>query len=327
MLTEAGEASELIRQNLSLDQDLYRDLGTRLRELNPSVVATIARGSSDHVATYANTLIPLCTGKVVASLTPSLVTILKSSWDLHDQFVLAISQGGSSPDLLAALKSARGRNALTAALVNNVSSPLGMAAEILIDQRAGPEKSLAATKSVLCSLFAIARIVGEWAEDKKLLSSFSSLPEELAKSFQSGLELDSSSFSGFTHVYVLSRGLGLCVAQETALKIKETIGLHAEAFSSSEVLHGPREVVNKHFLIVALPLPESGEEDVMNSARALEEQGATVLRLSCPEVSDFRLAPIVALQMIYPWLARCAEDSGRNPDVPKHLKSKLIKTN
>ena len=326
MLKEAGEAPELIRQFLSLDQEHYSDLGNRLRKLDPTLVATIARGSSDHVASYAHVLIPLCTRKVVSSLTPSLVTILKSSWNLKDQFVLAISQGGSSPDLLAALTSAKENKALTVALVNSEDSPLAKASEILLPQRAGKEKSLAATKTVLCSLAAVARLVAEWSEDHLFKSAIKTLPDHLNLAYQRGLELDCEIFKKYSHIYVLSRGLGLCVAQETALKIKETLGLHAEAFSSSEVLHGPREIVDQKFLVIAIGLEESGDQDVMDSAKALSEQGAHVFKLQVAASPDFRLAPLLALQMIYPWLARCSESLGRNPDHPKNLKSKLIQT-
>lgn len=335
MLTEAQEAPRRVKELLQADQDLYATLGRRLRDLNPSTVATIARGSSDHAATYASYLFPLCTGRVVASIPPSVVTVLNAPINLKNQFVLAISQSGGSPDILRSLEACRRSGALTASLVNVADSPVGKAAEVLFDQRAGVEKALAATKSVLCTKTAIARIAGEWSQDKALLNALSELPDVLARAAEAGLGFDDQLLQGVSNVFVLSRGLGFGAAHEVSLKIKETCGLHAEAFSTAEVRHGPREIVDSKYAIVALALPGSGQDDVIAAANELKAQGARVLLVApkaaqptfaLPEMKDTRLAPIVALQTLYPWLARASKALGRDPDNPKTLKSKVIQT-
>ena len=333
MIKEAEEASVRCRRALTLDRDLYAALGEKLRKMNPACVATIARGSSDHAATYANYLIPKCTGRVVASVAPSLVTVLDAPLDLKGQFALAISQSGSSPDILKTIERSRASGALTAALVNNVDSPLAKAAEVVLDQHAGPEVSVAATKTVLCTMFAIARIVAEWSQDPKLKVGLESLPDVMAQAFQRGMAADDQILGGVTHAYVLSRGLGLSSAVEMALKLKETCGIHAEAFSTAEVRHGPREIVDGKFLVLGIGIPGSGLEDVRAVTRELAEQGARVALFapdepghSFPLSADPRLMPLVALQFMYPWLARSAKAIGRDPDRPKVLKSKIVNT-
>lgn len=328
VLNDAKEAPDRISELLSKDQDIYSELGRRLRTLNPAFTATVARGSSDHAAGYFATLAPLCTGKPVASLPPSLVSILNAPLDLKSQFTLAISQSGSSPDILMSFERIKNSGALTAAIVNDTSSPLAKMTEFLLPQYAGLE-GIAATKSVLCTLTAMARIVAEWSEDTKLKSALNELPATLTKAFQLGLQMDERVLKGVTNAYVLSRGLGHFSALEIALKFKETCGVHAEGFSAAEVRHGPREIVNKDFVVLALAVPGSGHDDVVQAAEELRAQGARVVLVdqkSLPAFPEPKLLPIVMLQMIYPWLTRSAIALGFDPDRPKTLKSKVIKT-
>lgn len=328
MLNDAKQAAECVRTLLSRDADTYAGLGRRLRELNPPCVTTIARGSSDHAATYANYLIPLCTGKVVASLAPSIVTVLRARLDMSKHFVLAVSQSGRSPDIIAALETAKQGGALTAALVNDVTSPVAHKADVLLAQNGGSE-GIAATKTVLCTMAAMVRLVAAWSQDAKLDAALRSLPAVLEKAFERGSQLDTAALKGVSHVYVLSRGLGLSIAYETALKLKETCGVHAEAYSAAEVRHGPREIVGGNFLVLALPVPGSGEEDIIAAANELRAQGARLLVIGKEQVpmpEDPRLYPLAALQFIYPWLARASVALGHDPDRPRTLKSKVIQT-
>jgi glucosamine--fructose-6-phosphate aminotransferase (isomerizing) len=188
---------------------------------------------------------------------------------------------------------------------------------------------------VLCTLASLARITAEWAQSRDFLAAFPLLPEALEGAANLGLSLDDQVLQGISHAYVLSRGLGFGAAVELALKLKETSGIHAEAFSTAEVRHGPREIVDKKFLVVALGIPGSGAEDVAKAAAELESQGARVLligpvelgsRFALPKAPDNRLAPLLALQMLYPWIARSAQALGRNPDQPKVLKTKIVET-
>jgi glucosamine--fructose-6-phosphate aminotransferase (isomerizing) len=332
MLAEAMDAPEKVSGLLSRDGETYASLGARLRELDPALVGTIARGSSDHAAGYAAYLIPQCTGRLVASVPPSVVTVLNSKLRLKGQFVLALSQSGGSPDIIAALERARQGGALTAALVNQPDSKLEKAAEVFLPQHAGQEKSITATKSVLCTLTGIARLAAEWSQDSALGKGLKALPGSLREAAEAGSRFDDQLLKGVSHAFVLSRALGYGAATEIALKCKETCGVHAEAFSTAEVRHGPREIVNKDYLVIALAIPGSGEADVLQAAQELKAQGARLLVVGpkgdfpLPGTADPRLYPLVALQLLYPWIARCAVALGRDPDKPKTLSGKVIKT-
>lgn len=328
VLLDAREAAACVQKLISSDESLYNELGRRLRELNPRVIATVARGSSDHAAGFATYLLPMIAGKVVASIPPSVVTVLNSPLDLDGEMLLAISQSGGSPDILQTLERIKKSGALTVSIVNDVNSALAKATEYLLPQYAGSE-GIAATKSVLCSLTAVARLLGTWCKNVELSDAIMELPEKLEEAFSIGEKFSVNELKGISSVYVLSRGLGLCVAQELALKLKETCGVHAEAYSTAEVRHGPREIVNDDFLVIALSLPSSGESDVRAAAEELRAQGARVMLVDhglVPTDCHPFVAPLVYLQAMYPWVIQSSLALGHDPDHPRTLKSKVIKT-
>jgi len=229
----------VLRGQFERNRSAVAALGARLRELAPRAVISCARGSSDHAATFAKYLIETRAGVLTASAAPSVSSVYFAPQNLQGCLFLAISQSGRSPDLLATAKAAKEAGAFVVALVNEDDSPLAALADQALPLCAGKEISVAATKSYLASLAAIVHLVAEWTQDEELLGSLRDAPALL----ECGWDLDWSralSFlRGVEHLYVVGRGLGLGIAMEAALKCKETCGLHAEAFSSAEVLHGP----------------------------------------------------------------------------------------
>ncbi len=179
MHDEAAQAPSRVAALLAADGDLYRDLAHALRRSPPPFAVTIARGSSDHAASYAATLLGIEMGLVTASLAPSLVTRYGAALRLEGALALAISQSGASPDLVQTLQAAGAAGAVTAAIVNAQRSPLADAAAWVLGQHAGPEGSVAATKSFIASLVVVARLVAVWREDRALLEALERLPERL----------------------------------------------------------------------------------------------------------------------------------------------------
>jgi glucosamine--fructose-6-phosphate aminotransferase (isomerizing) len=335
MMLEASEASEKIKNLLSRDQELYAKLAFELQKQNPNLVATIARGSSDHAATYAQYLFPAVTGRVVASIPPSVVTVLRSPIQLKNQLVMGISQSGVSPDIVNTFSAAKQSGAMAVGIANDSESPLAKTAEYFFNQHADLEKGLAATKTVLCTQTVLARIAALWVRDQKLLEGLGELPELLRSNFAMGERLAAQGLQQGKNVFVISRALGMGAAFEVALKIKETCGLHSEAFSTAEVKHGPKEIVDENFCVLALLLPGCGEEEILTTAKELKAQGAQVMVVGTDSNradlvfkwgSDERLASICLLQMLYPWLANSAKALGRDPDKPLRLKSKVVST-
>ena len=159
MLRETAEAPDVVARLIAANDAACRALGERLRARPPPFAVTCARGSSDSAATYAKYLFEIRLGTVVASVGPSIASIYGQRPKMNDALFLAISQSGRSPDLLTLAEAARADGALTVALVNDTASPLAELCEVVLPLHAGPERSVAATKSYIASLAAVLQLV------------------------------------------------------------------------------------------------------------------------------------------------------------------------
>ncbi|MGB6307457.1 MAG: SIS domain-containing protein, partial [Steroidobacteraceae bacterium] len=234
MFQEAASSSDAVRAQLRHDAAEIAAIGAQLRRLAPRAVITCARGSSDHAATYAKYLIETRAGVLTASAAPSISSVYGVSQDLRNCLFIALSQSGRSPDLLASVAAAKAAGAMILALCNSPDAPLIAAADWVIELRAGIETSVAATKSYLATLAALLRMVAAWTQDAGLEAAADGLPALMDQSWALDWSAALAPLESAAHLYVVGRGLGLGAAQETALKFKETCGLHAEAFSSAE---------------------------------------------------------------------------------------------
>jgi glucosamine--fructose-6-phosphate aminotransferase (isomerizing) len=274
-------------------------------------------------------LMALEVGLATASLPPSIITRYRAKLRLADALALAISQSGAGPDLVMSLAAAGAAGALTVALVNDVSAPLAQAA-VVLDQRAGPERSVAATKSFIASLAAAARLVALWQGDSLLLAALERLPERLEAALAVDWSQALAVLAPVPSLYVVGRGLGLGTAAESALKLKETSALHAEALSAAELRHGPRAVIEPGFPVLIYALEDPAGADAAELAQALIASGQTCLVISAREIGGIRLPlpaplhplldPIVAIQAFYPFAAALAEARGHDPDRPRGLR-------
>ncbi len=243
MYREAAESAAAVRRQLRANAESMRQLGAVLRRVAPRAVVTIARGSSDHAATYARYLLETRCGVLTASAAPSVSSVYAARPDLRGALCLAISQSGRSPDLLAAADAARASGGLVVALVNAEDAPLAARADHVVWLRAGAETSVAATKSHIASLAAILHLVAEWSTDASLSEALAALPDGLDAAWRLDWSAAIERLKESRNLFVLGRGLGLGVAQEAALKLKETSGLHAEGISAAELQHGPMALV------------------------------------------------------------------------------------
>jgi glucosamine--fructose-6-phosphate aminotransferase (isomerizing) len=328
MFAEAADASNAVRAQLQHDSASMRALGAELRKLNPRAVITCARGSSDHAATYAKYLIETHAHVLTASAAPSVSSVYGVTQDVRGCLVLAISQSGRSPDLLASVASAKASGAVVLALSNSADSPLMAAADLTVDLNAGPEGSVAATKSYLASLAAIARLVAAWTEDAALDSALARLPELMDRSWAADWSAALPALESAENLYVVGRGMGLGAAQEVALKCKETCGIHAEAFSSAELRHGPYTLLRKGFPALLLAQPDATRPGIEALAIELARRGVPVMLaggnaagsivLPAIEVAA-ELAPILLVQSAYRMIEALAVRRGLDPDRPPHL--------
>jgi glutamine---fructose-6-phosphate transaminase (isomerizing) len=330
MLQETREAPERVAGLLRQDAAAYRVLADHLAARPLAFAATVARGSSDHAASYAASLLGIACGLVTASIPPSLITRYGAALALERALVLAISQSGASPDLTATMRAATAAGGCTVAIVNAAHSHLAEAAGHVLPQRAGPEQSVAATKSFICSLVCVARLIALWRRDQTLAAALERLPERLeaalACDWSAALPLLAPAHS----LYVVGRGLGFGIVHEWALKLKETSGLHAEGLSAAEVRHGPRAVIERGFPVLALALVDRAGQDAAAFAAELVAGGHTALVASATPVAGHHLPlppplhplldPIVAVQAFYPLAAALAAARGLDPDQPRGLR-------
>lgn len=278
----------------------------------PSMLMTVARGTSDAAATFAAHEFTRLTKTPVGSFTPSLASLGGFTHTDSSLRVLAISQSGQSPDLVAALGSyAEGSRW---ALTNIDNSPLGQLANVRIPIGAGEETSVAATKSFICSLLQIHSLALACVGSS--LPAAQPLADAAAQGLNEPLKLDS--FAKATSAFVLGRGTTLCLAQEAAIKIKELSGLHAEAISAAEVMHGPKALAGPQLPVLAFaPLGEVGDS-VREACSIMRELGSTVVLHEATGVDDFA-ALLNALASFYIAVPELARARGHDPDNPTTL--------
>ena len=276
MAAEIREAPDAVaRQAESLRAPLA-ELVRHLRRHRPQVVVTCARGSSAHAATFGKHLIERTLGIPVAAAAPSIATVYRRSLTLSGQLFLAVSQSGRSDDLVELAASAKAAGAVTAALVNAADSPLAAACDIVLPISAGPELSVAATKTVIASMSALLRLVALWAEDTDATAALERLPERLAAATALDWSPALPSLATAESLVTIGRGPTLSIAREAALKLKETSNLHAEAFSGAEFLHGPVSLVSSRYPILMLMPNDEAAPGLRQLADDLRGKGAAL---------------------------------------------------
>jgi len=330
MRREIEEAPRAVRRLLERSSEDLAAAGRALAALDPVLVATIARGSSDHAATLLKYAVEIAAGVPVASIGPSVASIYGVTPKLGQAAAVAISQSGKSPDIVSMAEAAARGGALTVALVNDPSSPLAEAVAHAIDIAAGPERSVAATKSFVASAAAGLALLAHWRGDRELLQALDKLPEALERALACDWSALAETLESAGSVFVLGRGPGFAIAGEAALKLKETCGLHAEPFSAAEVMHGPLAILREGFPVLAFAAQDRAEAGVAEAADALAEKGASVWAttgrvtaarsLPAARTGHPLLDPLPLAVSFYLMAEGLARRRGLDPDSPPHLK-------
>ncbi len=330
MSLETKEAPDAVALMLENNKSICLELAARLRASPPKFVVTCARGSSDHAASYAKYLIESELGIICASAAPSIASVYGVKVKMDGALFIAISQSGQSPDLLATTKFAKDAGALVVAIVNVEVSPLAAMADIILPLCAGDEKSVAATKSYITSLAAIGQMVANWSNDKKILQELDKLPKQLDKAILCDWSDAVDDIVKSEHLLVIGRGVGFAIAQEAALKFKETCGLHAEAFSAAEIRHGPMAILKNKITTLVFSQNDQTQPDIIDLLSLLKEQKAPVYSVGidaspATELTNIKdvyhkFAPIIMVQSFYIMVNNIALLKGLNPDEPPLLR-------
>jgi glucosamine--fructose-6-phosphate aminotransferase (isomerizing) len=329
MAHEIAEAPQAVaRQAAGLAQPIA-ELVARLKRRPPQVVVTCARGSSGHAATYAKHLIERSIGTPVAEAAPNIASVYGRRLNLKDQLFLAISQSGRSDDLIEMALSARSAGALTVALVNATDGPLTRACDIVLPIGAGPEQSVAASKTFVATVSAVQRLIAAWISDAALARAVDALPERLAEASALDWSEAVAALSRTTSLVTIGRGPTLAIAREASLKLKETCNLHAEAFSGAEFLHGPVALAAARYPIVMFMPNDQAAPGMRQLAADLRRKGAALLTAEPGDAAPGRLPALPArhpetdavclVQSFYAMLIRLADRLGLDVDRPRHL--------
>ena len=334
MFQEAASAGAVVRSQLARNAPLMAELGERLRGLSPTVALLSGRGSSDNAGVYARYLIETGTGTPTSPAALSSSSVYDVQPRLRGAVCIAISQSGQSPDLVASVAAARAGGAFVIALVNAEGSRLAEVADVTVPLLAGRETSVAATKSFIASLSALAQLIGHWSADAGQLRALDALPGQLDDAFQRDWSPALDTLVQAQSLYVVGRGPGFAVAREAALKLKETCGLHAEAFSGAEVRHGPQALLGASFPALVLGQDDAARGGLEALAADLLARGVPVAcagaraagAIELPTIdSEPALAPLLLAQSFYRLANAVAIARGHDPDDPPHL-SKVTET-
>ncbi len=330
MANEVAEIPQALARLLSASGPAIASAGAALRALDPGLVLTVARGSSDHAATYLKYAVELTAGIPVASVGPSVASVYGRSLRLSGAACIGISQSGQSPDIVEMMRSAGAGGALTIAVTNFADSPMARVSSHCLPLAAGAEQSVAATKTFICSVAAGLALLAEWQDDPALRAAVAALPDAAAQALSLDWSPLSARLSRAPQAYVLGRGPAFAIACEAALKLKETCGLHAEAYSAAEVLHGPSAIVQSGFPVLALAVEDAAQPGVIQTAERLAAQGADVFLTGCtakgattlPAVTGLHplVAPLVQAVAFYAFVETLARRRGFDPDAPPHLR-------
>jgi len=293
-------------------------------------IYTIARGSSDAAANILSYEVMRETGLPMTSLPPSVFSVGKGV-AMAGALALVISQSGASDDLVRSAKGAREKGARVAAIVNAAGSKVQAQADMTLPIGAGPELAVPATKTVIGSIAAgmalLSHLVPAYAPRA---AASAAVVAALAGRDHPQTRALVAALLRASHVYVIGRDTGYGAAQELALKLKETCALHAEAYSSSEVLHGPLQLATNPLLVLILDTESPEVQDSLNTAEArFRAVGAPVFRLRPSDAGATGLTPAASaaalLYLAYPLVLATARALGHDPDRPETL-SKVTQT-
>ncbi|MCX7300306.1 MAG: SIS domain-containing protein [Rhodobacterales bacterium] len=326
-------AAEIAEAPAVFDRAATQDHAAALRPLDLThkrAIYTIARGSSDAAANILSYEFMRELGLPVTSLPPSVFSLGRGV-AMEGAAALVISQSGASDDLVRSANGIRASGGSVMAITNQPGSRVEAAADVTIPIAAGPELAVPATKSVVGAIAAGMALLAALKPSyiSRTLASADVFAGLRSPSHPRAADLTSALLRA-QHVYVIGRDTGYGAAQEVALKLKECCALHAEAYSSSEVLHGPLQLVTKPLTILIL---DTGQADIQDSLDTAEKRftaaGGAVYRIRPADIGSQGLTPAAAaallLCLLYPVVLATAVALGHDPDAPATL-SKVTQT-
>lgn len=333
---EIHEQPAVLHAFLEHELSVIQEIARAIRQRDIRFVLIAGRGTSDNAGRYANYLLGARNGLPVALAAPSLFTVYAAPPQLHGALVLAISQSGRSPDIVAVVDEARRQGAMTVAITNRTDSDLARAAEFVIDLRAGEERSIAATKTYTAQLMAIAALGSVLAEDVAALAALRALPQAVEQTLGVAPQVAECAerYRYMQDCVVIGRGYNYATAYEMALKLKELTYTIAEPYSSADFMHGPLALIENGFPAFVVATRGKMRDELVELIQLLRQREAEpfvvsddndVLRLGrvaipLPVAVEEWLSPLTAIvpgQLLAMYLAA---ERDYDPDHPRGLR-------
>jgi glucosamine--fructose-6-phosphate aminotransferase (isomerizing) len=260
--------------------------------------------------------------------------------------VVGITQSGETADTLAAMRLARERGATVLAVTNVMGSQATRDADGVLFTRSGMEISVAATKTFVCQVagmyllaLRIAEVRGTLsvAERCELVTGLKALPHEISRLFEHGcdaIDRVAARYHGADFFLYLGRHVGLPVALEGALKLKEISYIAADAYAAGEMKHGPIALLDEQTPVVCVATDSPVLEKVVSNIEEVRARGADVIAVAsegneeiaahADEVlwvprTDPMLQPMLAVIPLQLLAYRIARLRGLNVDQPRNL--------
>jgi glutamine---fructose-6-phosphate transaminase (isomerizing) len=325
--------SEVIKRLLDRETKHIQQIVEQLPAFDYALIA--ARGSSDHAATYAKYAWSTLAGYPVALAAPSLLTMYKTRLRLANALVVGISQSGQSPDIIAVLEEGKRQGRPTLAITNDGASPLAAMADHVVELHAGPEQSVAATKTYTAQLAVMAIFAAALSGQAQHLAELQQVPGAIESTLRLDPEIAQSveRYRYMDRCIIIGRGYNYATSFELALKLKELTYIMATAYSSADFRHGPIATIESG-LPVFLVMPAGATFDDMHDlALELQRRGSELLVISdseqalslartafpiSPGVPEW-LSPLITIIPGQLFVLHLALTIGLNPDIPRGL--------
>ena len=328
VLNESLSIPFIIDKFCSIDNNPYGDIAELINKKKIKYIVTIARGTSDCAALYSSYLFAKHLGLPTYSMPPSIITLEKSQFNFSEALVIVISQSGKSSDLVECEKKSRLMGAKTIIITNNDNSLIVNQANYFFNMFAGEEKSIAATKTFTQTLLVLIKLIFICLGKNNISEDIKKLSEIMIKDSDNQWNentIDSTINNGF----ILGRGVGFALSNEISLKFKELCQEMIEPFSSAEVMHGPKSLIQNSFKLFILGMNDKSGLTVKQDISELTNYTKLVYQMSSDNKlkSKFyyssnkvlELDSIMLMSKFYPWIIRYTLSKGLNPDEPRYL--------
>ena len=285
MLKEALSIPNYVHNFANKDFNDYDEINQLISKKKIKFIVTIARGSSDCAALFASYIFAKYLGLPTYSMPPSIITLEDSKFNFSDALVIIISQSGLSKDLIKCEEKVRKMKAKTLIISNNINSPLIKNSNYFFDMQAEEEQSVAATKSFVMTLLILLKMT-LFHSNNQISSIVEKLGEKLIKDSNNHWKTKFTNLSTNTG-FILGRGVGFALSTEISLKFKELCQEQIEPFSSAEVMHGPRSLVQNSFKLFTLSINDNSGRTVIKDSQELKKYTNLFYDISFSKNSTF----------------------------------------